>query len=124
MCSSDLLGFSHLANILSGTLGGQMLPEFDRRNIAYRSANQSGFFMAIDIARFVDADAFKGDMDQLMDGVAGMRPFPGQDEAALPGGPEWKREKEYARDGIPVSAAAVAGLERVAAELAVETPWG
>ena len=118
------LGFSHLANIISGTLGGQMLPEFDRRNIAYPGANQSGFFMAIDIARFVDAGAFKGDMDRLMDGVAGMRPFPGQDEAALPGGPEWKRDKEYARDGIPISADAVAGLKRVAAELAVETPWG
>jgi LDH2 family malate/lactate/ureidoglycolate dehydrogenase len=117
------LGFSHLANILSGTLGGQMLPEFDRRNIRYHTANQSAFFMAIDISRFVGPDAFKADMDHLMDGVGGMQPFPGCDEAALPGGPEWKRKKEYTRDGIPVSVATIDGLKRVAAELGVTTPW-
>ncbi len=44
------IGMSHVANILSGTLGGQMLPEYDRRQTQFRGADQSGFHMALDVA--------------------------------------------------------------------------
>ena len=60
------IGFSHVANIMSGTLGGQMLPEFNRQNVKYTGANQSGFFMALDIECFVSLQAFKDDMAFLM----------------------------------------------------------
>ncbi|MFH1567206.1 MAG: Ldh family oxidoreductase, partial [Gemmatimonadota bacterium] len=41
------IGLSHVANILSGTLGGQMLPEFDRRRVPFEGADQSGFHLAL-----------------------------------------------------------------------------
>jgi LDH2 family malate/lactate/ureidoglycolate dehydrogenase len=117
------LGLSHAANILSGTLGGQMLREFDRRNLRYRDADQSGFFMAIDVERFVPLGDFLDDMDRLMDSVARATPFPGFPDPALPGGLEWKREKEYRREGIPLSRAAIGSLERLAAEAGLPVPW-
>ena len=117
------LGISHVANIMSGTLGGQMLEEFDRRTVKFTAATQSGFFMALRIENFVSVPAFKADMDKLMAGVSRMQPYPGFSEAHLPGGPEWQREREYARDGIPLSRQAVEKLERVAGEAKVSVPW-
>jgi LDH2 family malate/lactate/ureidoglycolate dehydrogenase len=117
------LGICHVANIMSGTLGGQMLEEFDRRTIQYAAANQSGCFMAIDIACFVPLEAFKKDMDHLLDATGKMQPYPGYDKAYLPGGPEWQCEQEYTRDGIPVSATTMESLAGVAARLGVAVPW-
>ena len=117
------IGIAHVANILSGTLGGQMLPEFDRRNVQYTRADQSGFFMAMDIERFVPLQAFKSDMDRLMEEVSKMKPFPGFTEATLPGGRAWKKEREYLRDGIPISAAAMRSLEGLADEFGLAIPW-
>ena len=65
----------------------------------------------------------KADMDDLMQSVGGMEPFPGLELAHLPGGPEWHREREYARDGIPISLEAVEGLERMGELVGVEMPW-
>lgn len=117
------LGLSHLANVLSGTLGGQMLPPFDRERIEYPDANQSGFFLAIDVGRFVPQQAFTDDVDRLMAGVRQMQPFPGGGQALLPGGPEWEREQRYAREGVPINAAAVKYLEQLAGEFGLQVPW-
>ena len=117
------LGLAHAANIMSGTLGGQMLEAYDRRQTKYQRADQSSFYMALAIESFVSAEAFKADMDYLMESVGGMEPYPGQESAQLPGGPEWRKEREYSRDGIPISQEAVAGLERIAALVEVPLPW-
>ena len=77
------IGISHVGNILSGTLGGQMLPDEASR----------------------------------------MKPLPGFSESYLPGGKELEREREYRRDGVPIAARVVEGLEEVAGELSVPTPW-
>ena len=117
------LGISHVGNILSGALGGQMLPEFSRGDVEFSGADQSGFLLAIDVDRFSDLDAFKADMDHLMDEASRMKPLPGFSESYLPGGKELERETEYRRDGVPISARAVEGLEEVAGELGVAIPW-
>ena len=116
------LGFSQLANMLSGTLGGQML-EYDADTVKYPAANQSGFFMAIAVEKFVSAEAFKEDVDKTMVNVSKMQPYPGLSKAQLPGGPEFDCERNYRRDGIPVCAAAQENLELIAAEVGVEVPW-
>lgn len=117
------MGLSHVANILSGTLGGQMLPEFDRRTIQHERADQSGFFMAIDIERFVPPEAFKNDIDHLMDEVRKMQPYPGYTEALLPGVLEWQKERAYPQEGIPITADAKTALEQLADELGCSVPW-
>ena len=117
------IGLSHVANIFSGTLGGQMLPRFDRRNLEFTGANQSGFFTAIDIGRFVPVEAFEQDVGQLMGAVSRMTPFPGHDHADLPGGPEWRRERAYSTEGIPISRQAADSLETLAGESGLTVPW-
>ena len=117
------LGIAHVGNILSGALGGQMLPEFSRGHVEFSGAEQSGFFLAIDVDRFSDLGAFKADMDHLMDEAGRMKPLPGFSESYLPGGKELEREMEYRRDGVPISAGAIEGLEEVAEELSIATPW-
>lgn len=117
------IGVSHVANILSGALGGQMLPEFDRRTTEFRGADQSGFHMALEIERFTDPEAFRADMDHLMEQASQMEPLPGFDESTLPGGRAWHKEQEYRRHGIPVSAAALESLGVLADELGQPTPW-
>lgn len=116
------IGLSHVANILSGTLGGQMLPRFDRRNLEFTGANQSGFFTAIDIGHFVPVEAFEKDVGQLMGAVSRMTPFPGYDHADLPGGPEWRRERAYSA-GVPISRQAADALETLAGEFGLAVPW-
>jgi LDH2 family malate/lactate/ureidoglycolate dehydrogenase len=117
------IGISHVANILSGTLGGQVLPEFDRRSIRHKAANQSGYYMAIDIERFVPIEAFKADMDHLMTEVKEMVPLPGLDESTLPGGRAWRKETDYLQAGIPISNLAVKSLETLAREFKIPVPW-
>lgn len=117
------IGLSHVANILSGTLGGQMLPEFDRRHTAFRGADQSGFHLALDVESFTDLEAFRADMDHLMDQTGRMKPLPGFETSSLPGGRAWHKEQEYRRDGIPVSARALESLAMLADEMDVPTPW-
>lgn len=117
------IGMSHVANVLSGTLGGQMLPEFDRDAVPFTGANQSGFHMALDVARFTDLDAFKADMDHLMDQASRMQPLPGFTVSTLPGGLEWERENDYPERGIPISRQAMDDLARLAHEFHLKLPF-
>jgi len=117
------IGISHVANILSGVLGGQMVPPLDRGHRKYVTADQSGFYLALDINEFVPLEAFKQDMNDLMERVRRMKPFPGHTETWLPGGPNWNWEQAYARDGIPVGAEVAAKVAALADELGVAVPW-
>ncbi len=117
------IGISHVANILSGTLGGQMLPEFDRRQTRFRGADQSGFHMALDVERFTPLGAFKEDMDRLMEETSNMKPLPGYSESSLPGGRAWQKELDYQSTGIPISADAMASLAKLADEFKLSIPW-
>lgn len=105
------LGISQMCNILSGTLGGQMLPDFDRRKTKWCPGGQSAFFLVIDPSRFAGTEAVKNDVASLVTRVAGMAPFPGFDEAALPGGIEAAKEAKFREAGrLPLSKEAVQSL--------------
>jgi LDH2 family malate/lactate/ureidoglycolate dehydrogenase len=62
-------------------------------------------------------------MDDFIGQARAMQPFPGFERAELPGGLEWQREREYAREGIPITAEHQQSLESIAEELGVETPF-
>ena len=119
-----MLGISHVANILGGTLGGMMLPEFSREKTKYDArAGEGAFYMAVDIERFTSAQAFKEDMAHLMKEIRKMRPMPGYDESHLPGSREWEWEKDYRLNGVPISADAKRSLEQLAGEMGCSVPW-
>ena len=117
------IGLSHIANILSGTLGGQMLPEFNRKHIEYSGADQSAFFLSLDIGHFVPPKAFMEDIEHLIKETAKMKPLLGLSEATLPGGVEWKRESKFMKEGIPISYITKKSLEKLANEFSVQIPW-
>ena len=47
----------------------------------------------------------------------------GRHRAELPGNLEWQRERDYARDGVPISPQNQQALQDLADELGVETPF-
>ena len=104
-----------------------MQPEFDRLSTPYgrHASHQSAFFFVIDAERFCGVDNFTSDVASLVDSVAEMTPFPGYDEAALPGGVEATKESRYRAEGrVPISAEAVASIEAAAASVGVtRMPW-
>ncbi len=117
------IGLSQVANILSGTLGGQMLPQFDRRTIRFKAADQSAFFLVLDVDRFTPLDSFCSDVDRLMEEASRMTPFPGFNQSSLPGGRAWQKEQQYLAHGIPISAAAMTSLTGLAHEFGLAVPW-
>ena len=87
--------------------------------IRIRADRLRDFATAIDIARFVPIDEFKRQMDAYVAAAQKMKPFPGYERAELPGGPESRREREYAAAGIPIGPAHLASLDAVAQELGI-----
>ena len=65
----------------------------------------------------------RAEMDRWIAQASALDPLPGCDRAELPGGLEWRREREYAEEGIPVGDETRDRLEEIAAELGVETPF-
>ena len=86
-------------------------------------ANQGAFIAVFDVARFMPVEKFKAGMDQFIGAVRQMQPFPGHDRTELAGGMEYHWEQVYAREGIPISPRHQKGLEKVAGEVGVETPF-
>ena len=116
------LGLGATMKALGGILAGIEKPEF-KRPISKWEANQGAFVAAFSIDCFMPVEEFKVEMDRYIGAARRLAPLPGQDRAELAGGLEWLREQEYARDGIPLSDGTRQGLEDIAGELGVETPF-
>ncbi|MBM3239632.1 Ldh family oxidoreductase [Candidatus Poribacteria bacterium] len=117
------IGLAAVSNLLSGVLGGTMLEGYSAADRRYPSAVYGAFICAINIARFVPVDAFKAEVDRIIQGISQMQPFPGYDRTDLPGGLEWDREQLWSKEGIPLGKEHQRGLEDIAVQLAVPVPW-
>ena len=116
------LGLGAVLQGLGGILAGIYKPEVQAPQSRWES-NQGGFIAVFDVACFMAVDEFKKEMDRYMREARSMQPLPGEEKAELAGTPEWHSEREYARDGIPLTAKHRQDLEEVAAELGLETPF-
>ena len=116
------LGIAAMARALGGVLAGIYMPQFQPPQSPWES-NQGAFIAMFDPAGFMPLDEFKAEMDRFVDAARSMQPFPGQERAELPGGLEWQRQQEYARDGVPLSPEHEDSLESIARQLGVETPF-
>ena len=117
------IGLAAVSNLLSGVLGGTMLEGYSSADRRYPNASYGAFICAIDIARFVPIDAFKAEVDRIIQEIRQMQPFPGYDHANLPGGLEWDHEQLWAKEGIPLGKEHQRSLEEIATELSVPLPW-
>ena len=116
------LGLAALFQALGGILAGIYKPEFQAPLSKWES-NQGAFIVLFDVKRFMPVDEFKKEMDRYIGDARRMVPLPGYERAELPGGLEWQRQQEYARDGIPVASDHQKSLEEIAAQLGVATPF-
>ncbi|MEE2752863.1 MAG: Ldh family oxidoreductase [Candidatus Latescibacterota bacterium] len=91
-----------------------------RRGAAFDGQQQGTHFVqAIDIAKFVDIDEFKAEMDRMIQTIRSSRKRPGYDRIYLPGEIEWLKKKAWSETGIPIHIKHAEGLEQVAEEVGI-----
>ena len=115
------LGLGSVCHALGGILAG--ICSVDEAGPTWASSNQGSFILALDVSRLTDLDTYRRQMDKFLEDVRGLRPFPGEDRAVLPGWLEEERSREWTEVGIPMGSQHREGLEKVAVELQVDTPW-
>ena len=116
------MGVSIIPQLLGGVLAGIHKDEFKPPQSKWES-NQGSFISVFDVGSFMPVDELKAEMDRYMGQARGLKPAPGYDSAELPGGLEWQRQKDYARDGIPIGPEHQERLEGIGTELEVETSF-
>lgn len=115
-------GLGAVCQALGGFLCGVPLEEA-RAERVWPGANQGSFIVVVDLNRFMPIEKFKAEMDAYSRQVQAMQPLSGQDRATLAGTLEWERERRYAREGIPIGPQHAEGLQRLAAEFGLESPF-
>jgi L-2-hydroxycarboxylate dehydrogenase (NAD+) len=117
-------GLAVMVDILSGVLAGAAFGDMRRRDPDPARADIGHFFGAIDVARFRDLDAFKADMDDLLQALKDSPKADGQERIYVAGEPEWECEQRRRREGIPLAPGLVTQLREVAAATAVPFTLG
>ena len=115
------MGLRFVSWILGGALAGDIEPS-DRVS-AYPGANRGYLIVAIHPDVVGSADTFKQEVGRIMDACRQMDPIKGQATAETPGSLEWRREREWSKEGIPIGDEHRKLLEKVAADLSVDVPW-
>jgi len=87
------------AVLTGGLISKDILPMYNSPIEAQRKI--SHFFMAIDIAKFSSPDAFKANLQSMVDRIR-MMPKLSEDEVMVPGDPEKKAYAERIKSGIPM----------------------
>lgn len=116
------LGLAVALQALGGILAGIWRPEFQPPRTKWES-NQGAFLLAMKIDHFMDLDEFERSLDDFVSKARNMRPFPGMPSAELPGGMEWRWEKENDEKGVPLSDEHRVRLEEIADTFSVEPPY-
>jgi LDH2 family malate/lactate/ureidoglycolate dehydrogenase len=109
-----------LAGVLNGAAFGRDVVDFTKDTTS--ATNTGQFVAAIAIEAFGDRDAFLAAVDIAFDDMRASAPLPGHEPVRIPGearGATW-REREAA--GLPIHAALLAELGRIAAELDIPGP--
>jgi LDH2 family malate/lactate/ureidoglycolate dehydrogenase len=116
-------GLAMMAEILCGVLsGGAMSTELGGIRVQGQPMRTSQFFLAIDVARFMQLDEFQRRMQSLVALVKSSRTAKGYDEILVAGEPEWRAEEVRRRDGIPLSDGVWQALVHAAQQLGVPIP--
>jgi LDH2 family malate/lactate/ureidoglycolate dehydrogenase len=113
-----------MVDILSGVLAGAGFADLRRRNPDPDRADIGHFFGAIDVARFRDLDAFKADMDDLLQALKTSPKAEGQDRIYVAGEPEWECEQRRRSEGIPLAPGLASQLRDVSAKAGVPFTLG
>ncbi|NHN49358.1 Ldh family oxidoreductase [Halostella sp. JP-L12] len=117
-------GLGLLVDVCSGVLSSMgTSPEVDSLYDDYSRPQRVGHFVgAIDPSAFRDIDAFKADIDRLVEELKATRTQEGIKEVKLPGEIEAETRKERERSGIPLGPGVVGTLEDLGRQYDVMFP--
>jgi len=113
--------------IVLGLLGGVLNGAAFGRDVIDFNYNQDGatntgqFMVAIDIKRFVPLATFVAETDRHLADLRASKRLPGIDRIRLPGDRRRACRVERLRDGVPLPAALLAQLDKLAGELGIRT---
>jgi L-2-hydroxycarboxylate dehydrogenase (NAD+) len=97
-----------LSSFLSGAAHGTELGDMVR---GPHPGTDGQFVMAIDVSAFEDLNSFRGRVDNLVRQIRHCATAPGVTRCYAPGEMEHENEQQYRRNGIPLNAETLAGLE-------------
>jgi LDH2 family malate/lactate/ureidoglycolate dehydrogenase len=106
------------SSMLSGAAYGTELGDMERGPEAGRDGH---FVLAIDIARFEDVGRFKSRVDTAIRQIHAARKAPGVDRIYAPGELEFVTEREFRREGIPLTPQTLADIRQTAQRLGIDT---
>src|ERR1700735_793036 len=114
-------GLAMIIGLLAGTLGGAAMGkeviDFNHDDDSVTNTGQA--VAAINIAAFGDVAVFKASVDALVRSFRNSERMPGVDRIFVPGEHSHATRASRTRDGIPVAAALMRGLDQVADELGI-----
>jgi LDH2 family malate/lactate/ureidoglycolate dehydrogenase len=116
------IGLGAFCQVLGGFLAG-VPADPARAQPTYPGANQGSLTIALDVGRFLPREQFTREVEEFVRAASALQPMPGYERAYLPGGPEWEREQEWSRDGIPIGERHRTALETMARELGIAPPF-
>ena len=109
-----------LGGVLSGSAFGGAIRDM---NTDFEAPQDVGhFFMAFKIAGFMAPELFAARMEELIARLKALKPAAGFEEVMYPGEPEARMAKKRRAEGIPLSDAIVATLEKTGREAGVAFP--
>ncbi len=114
-------GLALIVGLLAGTLNGAAMGKdvVDFNHDDTSTTNTGQAIVAIDIAAFGDANAFKDRVDTLIEDLRGSSRLPNVDRIWLPGEQSSAKRAQYSRDGVPIPATLRQNLDRLADELGI-----
>jgi LDH2 family malate/lactate/ureidoglycolate dehydrogenase len=117
-------GLAVFGEILCGALTGSRIlgeiPAWHEQTAA--SVANGHVHIAIDIAKFIDPQAFKARVDVMIDILKAAPLMPDVRDILLPGERAWKAHQVNQRDGVPVPEAVARDLLALAQRLRVHAP--
>jgi LDH2 family malate/lactate/ureidoglycolate dehydrogenase len=117
------MGYTAVARSFGGPLVGTASAIARQVAEQWPNATSGGLVVIIDIGLFTDPGEVRRSNDDMVRGVREtMKPVTGYREATLPGTPEYRNERDYGRDGIPIGTEDAELLRKTAAECGVELP--
>lgn len=91
-----------------------------RQGEAFSGQQQGAHFVqAIDIAKFMNIDEFRAEVDRMITTIRSSGKRPGFDRIYLPGEIEWLKKEAWSKSGIPLHRKHVEGLETIAEEVGI-----
>jgi LDH2 family malate/lactate/ureidoglycolate dehydrogenase len=117
-------GLAVVAEVMCGILhGGPFLADIPLWFANPGRHTRTGHLvMAVDITKFRDLDAFKADVDAMIDRIKAAPRMKDFEEILMPGEIEHRREAAFRRDGIPMPPAVLGDLRALSSMVGVPLP--